>query len=82
MDEIMESRCQGYEDQIKELKAKCSELAERNELANDTIKAMQIQVKDLEDKLKQEKRKNEIYAAQIDIVYAVCGVAQNKKKER
>ena len=72
-DEIMESRCQDYQDEIKVLKAECSKLIESKEKSDRTIRAMVIQNKE------QANRTIEIYEAQLDIVRMMCGVGCNKK---
>ncbi len=79
MDEIMESRCQDYQNEIKALKAECSKLAESKEMSDRTIRAMDIQNKELIGKLEQANRTIEIYEAQLDIVRMMCGVGCNKK---
>lgn len=79
MDEIMESRCQDYQNEIKTLRAECSKLAESKEMADRTIRAIDIQNKELIGKLERANRTIEIYKAQLDIVRMMCGVKCNKK---
>ncbi len=79
MDEIMESRCQDYQNEIKALKDECSKLAESKEMSDRTIRAMDIQNKELIGKLEQANRTIEIYEAQFDIVRMMCGVGCSKK---
>ncbi len=68
MDEIMESRCQDYQNEIDALKAECSKLAESKEMTEKTIRALDIQNKELIAKIHEMARTIEIYEAQFDIV--------------
>ena len=86
MDEIMESRCKAYEDEInalkaecRELKTRCNNLAESQEMTERTINALNIQNKQLIGELETAKRTIEVYEAQLDIVKMMCGCGLKKK---
>lgn len=74
MDEIMESRCQAYENEIKALKAECSKLVENMEVTDKAIRGIELHNKELIGELERAKRTIEIYEAQLDIVHMMCGV--------
>lgn len=82
MDEIMESRCQDYQNEIDALKAECSKLAESKEMTEKTIRALDIQNKELIAKIHEMARTIEIYEAQFDIVRMMCGAGYSKKSSK